>query len=507
QRRDWRRALAAYREVLTAEPDQPDALYLMGAIAVDAGEPDAAVMLFRQALVLRPDDAGTHHSLAIALDGLKRHDEALVHSDRALAATPAMAAAWTIRGDTLLALGREQEALASHERAVALAPGRADLLGRQAACLMALGQDAAALAVHDAAMALDALDPGPIISKGIALNRLDRAAEAMACFEQALAVAPHNALAKYNQGLLLLSRGDYARGWALFEHRWATPLMWQVQRTCPEPLWLGAQPLAGKTILLHNDQGLGDAIMLSRFAASVAARGAQVVLQAPPALVGLLRNVEGVRDCVARGDPLPPHDLHCPLFSLPLALQLRLDSVPAAKGYLRSDPDKAAAWAQRLGLRRRPQVGLVWSGNPKHDNDRHRTLPLSQLAAALPQVCDYVSLQAVVRAADRPVLEASPWLRDFSADLRDFSETAALCEAMDLVVCVDTSVAHLAGAMGKPTWILLPFPAEYRWLRDRDDTPWYASARLLRQAPDRQWAPLLARLRGELQAWAQTVPV
>ncbi len=330
---------------------------------------------------------------------------------------------------------------------------------------------------------------------------------ALDCLDRALGLNPAQPDAlRCQKGMIVLALGDWAQGWPLFELRWKLRgAAWHpAERACAAPRWQGTEPLEGRAILLHNEHGLGDGIMLARLARQLAARGARVLLEVQPALVELMRGLAGVSQVLPTGSAVTGFDFHCPLFSLPAALELRPQAVPDAGGYLRGDPARAAQWRSLLGERRRPRVGLAWSGQAANGNDRWRSIALEALTAALPEGIDYLGLQQQVRDTDVPALQAHPALRHFGPALHSMADTAALCEQVDLVVSVDTSVAHLAGALGKPVWILLPNPPlDFRWMLAGESTPWYDSARLLRQGPDRRWEPVLQRLRGELAAWAE----
>jgi hypothetical protein len=249
---------------------------------------------------------------------------------------------------------------------------------------------------------------------------------------------------------------------------------------------------------LHAEQGLGDTIQFCRYAKLVKALGARVVLEVPQALLRLLSGLEGVDVLTEKGQALPAFDYHCPLLSLPLAFKTDMTNIPSPKPYLAASPQKCEEWARRLGVKGKPRVGLVWSGRTEHQNDHNRSLTLEQLLPILPVGCEYVSLQKEVREADKPVLEGCD-IRHYGEELKDFTDTAALCELMDLVISVDTSVAHLAGALGKSTWVLLPYAPDWRWLLDRDDSPWYESLKLYRQAEDSSWGPVLERVSKDLQ--------
>ena len=298
--------------------------------------------------------------------------------------------------------------------------------------------------------------------------------------------------------------GDFAAGWAGREARFRLPALPVTYPTFRQPLWLGEGDIAGKTILLYADEGLGDTIQFVRYVPLVAARGARVVLAVADAVRPLLSGMSGVAQCLSKSAALPPFDLYCPISSLPLAFATRLDTIPCGQGYLPQPPDdRVQAWAKRLGAHDRLRVGLVWSGNPRHMNDRNRSIPLERLATMLDLDATFVSLQKEARPDDQATLAGTGML-DFTADLTDFVETAALVSCLDLVITVDTSVAHLAAALGRPTWILLPFTPDYRWLLDRDDSPWYPTARLFRQTEARDYASVIERLRTELAALVAT---
>jgi len=302
--------------------------------------------------------------------------------------------------------------------------------------------------------------------------------------------------------LLQMLTGNFEAGWAGREARWRMPALSARYPRISQPMWRGAQPIAGKTLLVYADEGIGDAIQFSRYVPMLAARGARVILVVEDAVHPLLSGLLGVTQCLPKSAAaLPAFDLHCPNSSLPLAFGTRLDTIPAEKSYLPAPTaDRVQAWEERLGSHDRLRVGLVWSGNPKHHNDRNRSIRLRALAGILDLGARFVSLQKDPRPDDRATLLERSEIVDLSADLTDFAETAALASCLDLVITVDTSVAHLAGALGRPTWILLPHTPDYRWLLDRDDSPWYPTVRLFRQDATRDYAGVVARVRSELVA-------
>jgi hypothetical protein len=334
------------------------------------------------------------------------------------------------------------------------------------------------------------LDPGradACVNLGNVLLEQGRPLAAHLLFERALALAPDFPSAHWNDGLALLVTGDLANGFR--QWRWNVP----ASKRFAAREWRG-EPLGGATILIFAEQGFGDVIQFVRYLPLVTARGGRVVLEAPAELHRLLAGLDGVDRVIALGDPLPDFAWQCPLLNLPIAFGTELATIPASVPYLRADPGAVADWRRRLA---RPglTVGLVWAGRPEHKRDRHRSLPLAQLVPlASVEGVSYVALQKgpalaeAERLADRlPIEILSPLLEDFAA-------TAAAIMALDLVISVDTSVAHLAGALGKPVWLLLPCAPDWRWLEARSDSPWYPTARLFRQTSSRRWESVVAEV-------------
>lgn len=459
-------AAASYKKSLQINPGMVKAALRLGILRVQQQQYKEALASFNHALAHKPDYAEAHCSRGIVLRRMKRFDEALACQDRAIALKPDFGNAHHCRATTLLDLKRYEEAAASAASAVKLDPDNPHIHHALGSALHALGK----------------LEP--------ALNSYDRA----------LAHDPEMAACQWNRSLALLLKGDYRRGWPAYEWRWRYKDIptYKLRRDFPEPRWTGQEPLEGKTIFLYPEQGLGDTLQFCRYAPLLKARGATVLLEAPDALHGVLASLDGVDRLLHKGGKRPSFDFQCPLLSLPLSFGTAVQTIPARIPYLRSDPRKAARWIQLLGPRRKPRVGLVWSGSPKHTGDHDRSIALADFQRALPGGCEYISLQKELRKADAAVLQAQSVIRDVSAQLTDFSDTAALCEVLDLVISVDTSVAHLAGALGKPVWILLPLVPDWRWLLGRDDSPWYPGARLYRQAKRGDWSAALEKIRTDV---------
>jgi tetratricopeptide repeat protein/glycosyl transferase family 9 (putative heptosyltransferase) len=335
-------------------------------------------------------------------------------------------------------------------------------------------------------------------NRGASFAALNRPSEALANFDRAIAIDPDHVEAHVGRAIVWLMQGDFARGWREFEWRWKTPQgrAMQAHKGITQPLWLGAEDIAGKTILLYSEKGLGDTLQFCRFATCVRDLGATVLLQVQEALVEVLHQAEGVSQVFADTQHPPPFDVHCPLLSLPLALKIELPTIPAGK-YLRAPAASLARWRTRLGEASKPRIGLVWRGDPGNPDDFKRSLALAQLLPHLPNRFRYVSLQKDLHESERRIVAAH--CLDFvpSQDL-NIAETAALCECLDLVISVDTSIAHLSAALAQKTWILLPFNADCRWLLDRSDSPWYPSAVLYRQAGSGDWRGVLTRVAADL---------
>ena len=488
-------ARADFSQALSLQPDRAAFHNNMGVVLKQSGDLAAARESFARAVAREPRLAEAHYNLGNVLADLKRSDQALASYDAALALSPKHAAALNNRGNVLRSLKRHSEAAEAYTRAIAAGPAFAEAYINRGAAAADLGRAAEALADYNKAAALNPGNADAHHSRGVALCALGRHAEAEASLRVAIALNPDHAEAHWALAVCLLQQGDFARGWPLYEGRWKVANLKLEPRNFPAPLWQG-EDIAGRSILLHGEQGLGDAIQFCRYAPLVAARDARVILEVAAPLVPLLQGL--AEQFVAKGDALPAFDLHCPLLSLPRAFATTLATVPPS-GYLNADADKQKAWAKRLGPRKRPRIGISWSGNPKHNMDLQRSIALTAFSNLLLPGADYVSLQKDERPEDEAFLTARPDIRRFADELYDFSDTAALCAEMDLVITVDTSVAHLAGALNKPVWILLASNPDWRWLLERSDSPWYPSAALYRQENPGDWSDVFARVQADFK--------
>ena len=493
-------ALAGYDRALAIGPDDPEALNGRGIVLRQLRRPNDALASYDRALSLRPDYPAALANRGNVLTDLKRFDEALASFDRALAIRPDFAGAMRNRSNVLREMGRLDEALASCDRALAIQPDFAEALVGRGALLLDLGRLEEALASCDRALAIRPDYAEALNIRGVVLHGLGRLDAALASFARALAIRPDYADAHWSEALCRLLAGDFAAGWAKYEWRWRTRLHADAGQTFAQPPWLGEPEVAGKTVLLHAEQGFGDTIQFCRYATLLAERGARVVLQVQPELKSLLVALAGVHVVLARGEPLPDFDFHCPLLSLPLAFGTTLGTIPSRIPYLAPRPAPVERWRARLAAARPPRIGIAWSGNAQHRNDRHRSIGLGLFARLLYVGGTLVSLQKELRDGDRQWLAAHPEVLHAGDDLSDFADTAVLISLLDVVISVDTVVAHLAGAMGKPVWILLPaLGVDWRWLLGREDSPWYPSARLFRQPAVGDWDSVMERVASELR--------
>lgn len=529
-------AEALYRQVLKAEPRQVDALQLLALIEAQNQRHAEAIALFDQALKLRPELVPAWVNRGVALQALNRYPEAIASYERALALQPAHLTALCNRAvvlkdlkrhadalsgfdaalrlspnhvealhgrsEVLQKLGRHAQALQDSERCLVLQPDRAEVWMWHGAALMRLGQVDPALTSYDRAVQLDPHHADALLSRAFALQQVGRHAEARECYARARVLRPDHAVTQRDEALCALLLGDFEAGWPQYEWRFRQKRPIAPVRDLRVPRWDGTQDLQGRTLLLHTEQGLGDTIQFCRYAKAVAARGARVVFEVDPPLKALLAGLDGVDSMIVYSDPLPAFDLHCPLLSLPMAFRTDLASIPPP-AIVRAPEAQVEAWKPRLGADPGLRVGLVWSGSAGHVNDLNRSIPLADFSRILISDTVFCALQTELRDADRPVLQAHPEIRFFGDELRDFTDTAALIESMDVVVTVDTSVAHLAGSMGKPVWILLPANPDWRWLIDREDSPWYPTARLFRQPVAGDWESVLDRVREALTDWRE----
>lgn len=496
-------ALACYNKALALQPKHVSALINRGHTLLALHRFDEALASYDQAIALDATRPGAFNGRGDACLGKLRFEEALAAYERALSLKADQPEVLCNRGNALQKLGRPSDAIASYEQALKLAPEHAIALANLSGALRQMHRHEEALQYADRALVQDDKLAGAHMNRGNALLDMERLNEASASFATAVSLQPDDVDMQWALGWSSLLAGDWARGLPLFEVRWRKPGFSSQPRGFTQPLWLGDTDIQGRTILLHAEQGLGDTLQFCRYVPMVVARGARVILEVQPPLKKLMASLVGGVQIVGTGEPLPAFDLQCPLMSLPLAFKSTPDTVPAPASYLSADAAQVQAVAQRLGPRTQPRIGLVWSGNAAHRNDLNRSMPLATLLSALPGGVQYHCLQKDIRESDMAVLKNRPDVSHMPDLLQSFDGTAALLDQMDLVISVDTSLAHLAGALGKPCWILLSRAPDWRWLVRRQDCPWYPSARLFRQQAWGQWDQPLREIAQALPTWLE----
>jgi tetratricopeptide (TPR) repeat protein len=581
----------AYKKILKIEPNNFDALQLMGALLAQVKKYSEALKYLSKALKINPSDARIQFNQGIVLKELKRFDDALQSYDRAIQIEAGYADAYNNRGIVLKELKRFDDALQSYDRAIKIEPSYSQAYYNRGVILQELKHFDEALVNYDQAIAIKsnyinainnrgvvlkelkhfdaALDNYNMLidlflysehdfkrlghqykieeakayyNRGKTLQELKRFDEALGSYDTAALIHPrgypeawnnignimqeigrfdralgnynlairHNpdyADAYFNKSILLLLKGEYTEGWQLYQWRFLQEGKIDTVRSYQQPLWLGDELLTDKTLLIYIEQGFGDYIQFIRYALLLERSDVNVILEVPLALMGVIKTLKGNFILIESGKPLPDFDYHCPVMSLPLAFKTTVKSIPSNllgkygnNPYIFVDEDKKKFWNNKLGAKKihMKRVGLVWSGNPEHKNDSNRSLLLKQLSTILTLPFEFHSLQKEIRQIDLQTIKDFSNIHQHQEEIADFSDTAALVDAMDIIISVDTSVAHLAGAMGKKIWILLPYFPDFRWMLDRDDSPWYPSVKLYRQEKINDWDSVLEKLKVEL---------
>ena len=517
--------------LLAQDPDNPAALHRLSVLHLKRGAFDEALPLIERLIEREPKFFDAYNNLGVALQGLKRSAEAVPHFERAIKlaanrpeahynlalahqrlgrlreARECCERAVALRPDypeanntlaVLLARDDPERALACFGRAIAARPSYADAHNNMGITLQGLGRYDEAVASYRQALAIKPDHPDALSNLGLALRSLNRLEEAISCFELAQAVKPDHVDAQLGEGLVRLALGDYAGGWKKYVWRHLTANFSHGKKRPPQPLWLGNWDISGKTILLHGEQGLGDTIMFARYVPLVAQRGAKIILAVQRPLAAVMATLKGPSIIRSQGEPVPPFEGFCPLPTLPLAFRTRLETIPADVPYLSAPADRLAKWEPILQALPRPRIGLMWAGatSPIY----RRSIPLRLLLPLLKsREFHFVALQKEVPAEDLPLLKDGPMATFLGERQADLADTAAMMALLDLVITIDTSVANLAGAMGRPTWVLLPFSTDWRWLRDRTDSPWYPSARLFRQPAPGDWESVVTQVAAVLR--------
>jgi len=499
-------AIVAYRQAIALNPNLPEAHNNLGNALKDKGQLNEAIAAFHQAIALNPNLPEAHNNLGNALKDKGQLDEAIAARRQAIALRPTYAEAHNNLGNALKDKGQLEEAVAAYRQAIALRPAYAEAHNNLGNALKDKGQLDEAVAAYRQAIALNPNLPEAHSNLGMALKDKGQHDDAIVAFRQAIGLNPNLPEVHHNLSLSLLARGDFQQGWEEHEWRWKCKEFPSPARNFAQPQWDG-RPLDGRTLLIHTEQGFGDAIQFIRCLPLVEQMGGRIFVECPAELQRLFRTMAGRCRIVARGQPPPAFDLHCPLLSLPRVFGMNLDNIPQTVPYLHADAEDAGRWQHRLADHSAvAKVGLAWAGRPTHKNDRNRSMKLAKLAplGQVPGV-SFFSLQKGEAAAEAKTPPPGMELIDWTEELKDFADTAALIANLDLVIAVDTAVAHLAGAMGKAVWTLLPFASDWRWLLEREDSPWYPSMRLFRQPCIGDWDSVIIRVVDALSLWIKNL--
>lgn len=487
----------------TITPDcRSDLLFWQGWQWQQQQRPDNARQAFQQALACQPDHLDATLWLGILAFQLGDYPQAVDWFHRTLRLAPGLAAAHYNLGLALQEQGEPAAARQAYLAAIRCAPEKREAYNNLATVLLEQGEVQQALDCLSLLLAQHADYDDAWFNRGVACSELGRIQEAIGYYQHAVALTPEHASAQFALAVAWLTLGEWRRGWPQYDWRWDYPSVGLNRPPQQGIEWDGVVDLAGQHLLLEGEQGFGDILQFCRFACLCRASDARVTLRVPATLRALLTSLG---DIEVISDPSPVTcDYQLSLMSLPARLRIEPATVPLATGYLHADELIRQRWRDWLGPRQAPRIGLVWAGNPRHHNDARRSMDLSTLLAALPQGYDYIILQHRINAEERQLLQQQPNCRRPEHGFADFADTAGLCAELDLVISVDTAVAHLAGALGKPVWILLPWLPDWRWMLDQPHSPWYRHARLFRQPAPGAWSPILQQL---AQALTEQIPL
>ena len=499
------------QQFVQAHPQHADAHHILGIVAYQTGKHEQAFLSIGEAIRLAPRTSTFHCNLGLVSAALGRDDEAAASFQQALQLKPDLAEAWNNLGNVHFKTNKYLEAVHCFREAVRLTPTYAEAYFNLGQAHKRLARLDEAVASYQQAIELRPNFIAALTNLGSLLAQQGELERGLACLERALRLNPNLGLPHCNRALVWLTTGDFERGWPEYEWRWSQPGV--VKREYAQPRWDGSE-LHGKTILLHAEQGLGDTLQFMRYAALVKQRGGRVILECQTPLVRLLENAPGVDAVLAEGSPLPPCDVRAPLLSLPLIFRTALDTIPGTVPYLHADASLVEQWRQTIGPSKRDggrclQVGIAWQGSPTFRCDSQRSIALKHFASlAQLEGVKLISLQKgpgteqlQALAGQFPVVDLG---EDFDTANGPFVDTAAIMSNVDLVISSDSALGHLAGALGASVWLALPFVADWRWLLEREDSPWYPSMRLFRQRQHGEWDGVFCRIREALKAHLDT---
>ncbi len=490
-------AAADYLEILRGNPDNADALFMLGVMGAQTGQLDLAAGYFLEAIKADPAHVGAHYNLGNVYRDKGQMTEAFGCFQKVIQLHPENANAYVNLGIIFRAQGRFHEEIQCYQKAIQINPGSAEAFFNLGHAFFDREEFDKALACYEKVTLLNPSFSHAYMNLGTILRIRGRHEEALTCYQKAIHLNPDDAEAHWNLANVLLLTGDFKQGWKEYVWLWKTEDSMKRQRVLSRPLWDGAD-IRGRTILLYAEHGFGDTLQFIRFAPLVAERGATVIVECQPELASLLRGSKGIRQVIPQGEELPAFDIQCPLMMLPVLFNTTIDTIPDAIPYLTADPGLVKKWHKRLlDDHSRMKIGIVWSGvsTSRKFCPPDIFVPLTQLKDV-----SFYSLQKGEAAKESVPVPEGMRFYGYTDEIADFSDTAALIENLDLVISIDTSVAHLAGALGRPVWTLLPYLPDWRWLLDRDDSPWYPSMKLFRQPSLGDWKSVIDKVQDNLKS-------
>lgn len=498
-----------YEELLRVQPNHFDALQFLALVEIELGDLRTALNLLDRAIAVKHDFAPVYSNRALILNQIKQHDAALSSVDRAIKLNPKIEGPYCAKATILLDLLNFSEALENCNIALSIKPDFAEAWANKSNALKELGDLEQALEAVNNALSINENYADAYHNRACIYQGMGRLEESLADFNKSIDLNQYFYRSYYNRGFLLLEMGNYEEGWKEHEWRWRWEGASVVKRNFPQPTWLGEESLEGKKILLHSEQGHGDTFQFCRYIPMVKALGAYVIFELDPAMLKIMKSLDGIDEYITQGSILPEFDLHCPLMSLPLAFKTTLKTVPATIPYLKTDIEKVDYWKNRLGPKTITRVGLVWSGGLRKDQpslwnvNQRRNMPLHKFGSLKNINAEFYSLQKGNPAeAELKMLKSAGWedinIIDYASELKDFTDTAALIENLDLVISVDTSTLHLAGALGKPVWLLNRFDTCWRWMEHGTESPWYPTLKIYRQQFFGDWDSVMSVVTADL---------
>ena len=469
QKGNLKEAKNIYEQILKHKPNHFDALQLLGILYGQINKKDKAIKLLELALQIKPDDAATLNNYGVILTEVNRTNDSYEALDKATNIKPDYAEAYSNKGNALKLLEKYDDAVKAYSKAIQLKPNYAEAYN----------------------------------NRGVIYKELSQMNLALKDLKKAISLKPDYPEANSTMGVTLLLTGNFSKGWEQYEWRWKDLSDPSVIRSFKQPLWDGKKSLKDKSILLYSEQGLGDTIQFSRYILLIKALGAKVILETHKELLNIVGSIDSNITVILMGQTLPHFDFQCPLLSLPLKFGTGLKNIPSPNRYIWADKRIVPKWKKKIGSQKKPLIGLVWEGNPLHKNDYNRSILLAELIPHLPKKYEYIGLQKDIRESNLKTLKRSSMIDNLIDNNVSMDDTAAIIENLDIVISVDTSVAHLSASMGKPTWILLPFVPDWRWLLNRNDSPWYKSVKLFRQEKRGNWELVFKDLNKKLNVLYQ----